>query len=365
MEDTRLRAMCDTAVPRVWCLQLVLARCVEPPTMSADEAATAAASEPNTDIEVELRECEDKVNASARDMGRLRGEFAFNLRKLQDSYYPRVFPYLNAVHMNSYYQQLLDAEIQWLEKKVVAMEQHKASFFELRDLATARKELFDSLNPLFEEAFLTLEQVTRDELAVLRGYDNPPQVVLDTIATVMTVRGEDDTSLEAARVMLSETYYYCFFISKCRSRVKMPLEEAQANALEKFLLNPESTPANVARASTPCGAMAKWLAALNLYFHYERITEPKKTTLDETKDELMALRLRLQEKREEIRGAKEKLDELNDEMRAAERDLRDRYDLTMVPLHDSFLDAHGTFNDAFCSPRRRIEEGHSPRRDDD
>jgi hypothetical protein len=304
------------------------------------------------DLEAELREKENEINDKVRDMGRLRGEYAFNLRKLRDGYYPRVYPYLNAVHMDKYYQDLLASEIAWLEKKVIAMEQFKGSFFELRDLAAAKKELFDSLNPRFEEALLGMEKVTREELAVLRGYENPPQVVLDTIATVMTVRGEEDTSLEAAKIILSETYYYSFFVSKCRSRIKQELTPKQADALERYLLNPESDPENVARASIPCGAMAQWLAALNLVHHYQRITEPTKETLDQVKERLMCLRLKLQEKREGIRDAKEKLDELNAEMLAAERNLRDRYDLTMVPLHDTFLEAHDSFNKTFSSPKK-------------
>jgi hypothetical protein len=304
------------------------------------------------DLEAELRERENEINDTVRDMGRLRGEYAFNLRKLQDSFYPRVFPYLNAVHMSQYYQAMLASEITWLEQKVIAMEQHKAGFFELRDMAAAKKQLFDALAPQFEDALLRMQEVTREELAVLRGYDNPPQIVLDTIATVMTVRGEEDTSLDAAKVILSETYFYSFFVAKCRNRTKAELNAEQADVLERYLLNPESEPEKVARASTPCGAMAMWLVALNLHFHYQRITEPSKESVDEAKERLMQLRLKQQEKREEVRGAKDKLDELNDEMRAAERELRERYDLTMVPLHDTFLDAHQQFNSIFCSPPR-------------
>jgi hypothetical protein len=307
------------------------------------------------DLEADLRVKENEINETARDMGRLRGEYAFNLRKLRDSFYPRVFPYLTAVHMDKYYQQLLAAEIAWLEEKVMAMEQYKTSFFELRDLAVPKKKLFDSLTPTFEEALKGMEKVTREELAVLRGYDNPPQVVLDTIATLMAVRGEEDTSLEAAKVLLSETYFYSFFISKCRSRTKNDLSAEQSDALERYLLNPESDPENVARASTPCGAMAQWLAALNLFYNYQRITQSTKETLDEVKERLLGLRLKLQEKKEGIRGAKEKLDELNLELQAAERDLRDRYDVTMVPLHETFLEAHSDFNRYFSSPRHSQE----------
>jgi hypothetical protein len=338
----------------------------------AEEAAPAADSEPAAaepetqvapapladDVEADLREREDEINYTARDMGRLRGEFAFNLRKLQDSFYPRVYPFLNAVHMNSYYQQLLDAEIQWMVKKVVAMEQHKAGFFELRDMAAAKKELFDAINPAFEEAFLVMDGVTKQELAVLRGYENPPQVVLDTIEAVMIVRGEEDTSLDASRVMLSETYYYSFFTRKCRSQTKNgDLSEAQLEALERFLLSPDNTPENVGRASTPCGAMAKWLHSLNLFYHFERLTAVKSERLEDLKEDLMQRRLRMQDKKEEIRGAQEKLDDLKLELRECELDLRDRYDVTMVPLHDVFLDANVKFNDLFCSPRRQRAEG--------
>lgn len=308
------------------------------------------------DVEADLREREDEINSTVRDMGQLRGEYAFTLRKLHDSYYPRLFPYVNAVHMNQYYQTLLSAEIEWLEHKVVAMEQHKGSFFELRDLALPKKQLFDALKPAFDEALYAMEKVSREELAVLRKYENPPQIVLDTISTVMAVRGEEDTSLEAAKVVLSETYYYSFFVSKCRNRIKSELSPEQADVLERYLLNPESDPEKVSRASGPCGAMAAWLRALNLYFHYEKITQPTKESLDDVKSRLMELRLKLQEKKEDIRGAQEKLAELNAEMLAAEKQLRDRYDCTMEPLHATFLEAHKAFHDTFASPRRRADD---------
>jgi hypothetical protein len=303
-----------------------------------------------------IREAEQDVELKSNHLGRLRSEFIMNANTLRNSYVPKTAPLIAAVFQSSEVQKHLETRISWLEKKVVAMEQKRSTFFEPRDMALAKKGAFDLLNPRFEDAFASLEAVTKEELAVLRGYEHPPQVVQDTIQTVMLIRGEEDATWEASKIMLSETYYYSFFVYKARSRSKQSITPEINDALCNYCIQPDNVPENVLLISRPCGAMAKWLRVLRDFYQLQEITEPKVVSLEEVKNELLSLRLQLQQKKEDILGAEKRLAELRDDLEGQLADLRNHTDETLLPLQDLFFEAHNKFNEAYTSPKRLREQ---------
>lgn len=305
------------------------------------------------DLEAELREAEDEINCKSRDVGRLKTEYTRNFNKIVDGYQPKTDPLTTAIFMSCEDQQALQIRIDWLEMKVVAMEQFKTNFFELRDMGAAKKALYDALLPRFQDSYISLEAVTKEELAVLRGYENPPQLVLDTFDTIQILRSEEDRSWENSKIMLSETYYYAFFVSKARSRHKAEITEEAMDALDRFLMHPNSVPEKVSLVSAPCGAIAKWLRVLRDFSFLETVTKPRTQTLDEAKEELLELRKRLQGKKDDVAGAQEKLALLEKEMSEQLHELRNRYDDTMIPMQQMFFDANQKFNDVYTSPRRQ------------
>lgn len=161
--------------------------------------------------DAQLQDAERDVEIRSNHLGRLNGEFSANVNTLENHYAPKTAPLYAAVYHSKQDQADLECRIKWLEKKVVVMEQKRQNFLEGRDMVALRKESLDEINPQIQEACAVLESVTREELAVLRGYENPPQLVIDTINVVMHIRGDEDLSWDAAKVMLSETYYYSFF----------------------------------------------------------------------------------------------------------------------------------------------------------
>jgi uncharacterized coiled-coil protein SlyX len=80
-------------------------------------------------------------------------------------------------------------------------------------------------------------------------------------------------------------------------------------------------------------------------------------TVEELKDVLTQRRKALQESKESVSDAHENMHALTEELKQKEKELRSRYDETMIPLQEAFFDATSKFNDVFCSPRRRREEG--------
>lgn len=312
-----------------------------------------------SELQRELQAMEDDIHVQSEYMGKLKSEFTSNRNKLRESYWPKLSPLHATVYMAGRIQRDIQREIEWLEKKVVMMESLKSHFIEVRDMAPQKKRMLDDLQPSFREAYLRLEQVTRDELATLRSYDHPPQIVLDIMDLVMVLRNDQERGWEDMKLLLSDTYFFAFFISKCKSAHKQEYSADQLESLRRFLMKPESSVDAVLTVSTPCGAIAQWLHALYDFFFVNQITAPsdKPVTVEELKDILTQRRKALQESKESVSDAHENMHALTEELKQKEKELRSRYDETMIPLQEAFFDATSKFNDVFCSPRRRREEG--------
>lgn len=297
----------------------------------------------------ELKDCETEINSTTKEMSLLRSEYYANVCRLRDGYRPKVYPYLHAIHMNQFYLASMRLEVEWLEKKQKALiASPQGKFFEPRDLAQAKNELFKPLQESFSQSFREMNEVPKHELALLRNYENPPPLVADTVRTIMQVRGDDDLSWEAAKIIFAETYYYAFFASRCKSQIRSEVLTEDGGvmmaSLEKYLLNPESTVERVANVSPPCSPMARFLHTLYLFVKCTEITQPTNfTDLNAVKNRLSEQRLKIQEREEDIRGAEEKVNALNEELRQREKELAERYDVTMIPLQDLFFQAHDHF----------------------
>lgn len=305
------------------------------------------------DVDPELKECETEINTTTKDMSLLRAEYYANVCRLRDGYRPKVYPYLHAIHMNQFYLASMRMEVEWLEKKQKAIDTNGVKFFEQTHMAQAKKELFQPLQDAFSQAFREMNEIPKHELALLRNYENPPPLVADTVRTVMQVRGDDDLTWEAAKIIFAETYYYAFFASRCKSQIRSEVLTEDGGlmmgTLEKYLLNPESTVDRVANVSPPCAPMARFLQTLYLFVKATEITQP---TVDGSspsavKNRLSEQRLKIQEREEDIRGAEEKVNGLNEELRQREKELAERYDVTMIPLQDLFFQAYDNFRTVY------------------
>ena len=302
--------------------------------------------------ESQLYEAEREVELRSNHLGRLNNEYSANVNTLENHYAPKMAPLSAAVYRGKQEQADMECRVRWLEKKVVVMEQKRHSFLEGRDLAPLRKEALDSLVPAIQEACAVLESATKEELAVLRGYENPPQLVVDTITVVLQLRGEEDLSWDAAKIMLSETYYYSFFVYKTRTRVKQEISSEVYEVLCKYCDSVQYTPASMMLVSRPCGGMSLWLHAVRDYFRMQMVSEPHPQSIDAVKSDLHELRTKLQQKKEDTLETEKKLQVLQNELAGELMKLRDKYDETLLPLQELFFEAHQRFNAVYASPRR-------------
>eukprot|EP01062_Namystynia_karyoxenos_P065843 TRINITY_DN598_c0_g1_i1.p1 TRINITY_DN598_c0_g1~~TRINITY_DN598_c0_g1_i1.p1 ORF type:complete len:358 (+),score=151.40 TRINITY_DN598_c0_g1_i1:105-1076(+) len=316
---------------------------------------------PDAEWERQLKEAEDALNARADQMARLKTEFDHNLNKLTESYYPKMRPLKVQVYHSLQQRRMLEKKIEWLGLVTDRMRSKDGAWDEARDLRPDRDAFLHQTAPQFDDAIDALQDLRKEDLAVMRKYEHPPQLVLETMEAVMILRNEERFGWEDAKFLLCDTYFFSFFVSKAKNYDKDNIPEELLQRLDKFMHSPDFEPAVVAEASVPCGALCKWIRALYEYASLRRLSEPKKRTMDEVQDELRRAREELQAKKEETSGAEQKLAGLQREFELRRRDLKARYDECMDPLQEMFLEAHAQYGETFCSPRREhFTAGYQP-----
>eukprot|EP00758_Cryptobia_borreli_P002820 Tbor_TRINITY_DN3313_c0_g1::TRINITY_DN3313_c0_g1_i2::g.23466::m.23466 len=323
-------------------------------------------------VSKEIRSVEEEINTTSSQMGQLKAEYTFNRNSVNHLYMPRTLPHTTAIYQSKVYQKELELRIQWLEAKIHIMETKKeigTRFIEQRDMKTVHHTLFLALVPVFEEAFTEMEGITKDELAILRSYVNPPDVVLDTVRMVMLLRGEKDPTWESSKVIFTETYFYSFFISKARNHHKHyassdsaigNIDQEYVDDLKKYIMTPENHPDEVSQISRPCGIFARWIFAVYSHYLLSLITQPVPSGIEETKEELEKCRDELQQKKDEVASAEATNINLQIEQQERLEELRVRYDDVLLPLQDMFFDANKRFEEVYSSPRKERERSSDP-----
>eukprot|EP00754_Rhynchopus_humris_P048005 Rhum_TRINITY_DN7510_c0_g1::Rhum_TRINITY_DN7510_c0_g1_i2::g.23282::m.23282 len=258
-----------------------------------------------------------------------------------------------AVYHSMQVGMLLEREIDWLALLVKTCEEvGEGGFDEARHMEKERTEMIGTADAQFDAAIEALQALRKEDLAVMRKYEHPPLLVLETMEAVMILRGDEMTSWEEAKFLLCDTYFFAFFVAKAKSYDKASITDDTLDMLRQFIMSPDFEPNVVAEASVPCGAICRWIRALYLHAKLIRITAPKQRTLQELRECLQAVREKLQAKITESAGAEQKLEALQREFQLRRKDLKERYDHTMNPLQDKFLEAHQHYGETFCSPRR-------------
>eukprot|EP01064_Diplonema_japonicum_P012836 TRINITY_DN20190_c0_g1_i1.p1 TRINITY_DN20190_c0_g1~~TRINITY_DN20190_c0_g1_i1.p1 ORF type:complete len:325 (+),score=81.90 TRINITY_DN20190_c0_g1_i1:85-1059(+) len=309
--------------------------------------------------EQELKEAEDNLNTHVKELGKLKTEYDHNLNKLTESYYPKMRPLKVQVYHSLQVRRFLEKEIEWLE---IVFEKCKkigdGVFREEKDLARERAEMIATTAPIFDKSIESLTTLKKEDLLVMRKYEHPPQLILETMDAVMTLRGEDhggsaEKAWEEAKYLLCDTYFFAFFVSKAKNFDRSLLTDEILDKLSKFTSSPDFEPKVVIEASVPCSAICEWIRALYEIAKVNRITDVKSRTQTEIEADLAAAKEKLHIKTRETAGAEQKLIALQQEFEQRRYDLKDRYDHTMNPLQERFLEAHHHYGETFCSPRRQ------------
>eukprot|EP00760_Papus_ankaliazontas_P019110 PhM_4_TR17887/c0_g1_i1/m.58243 len=305
---------------------------------------------------------EEELNAKSKVMASLKAEYTHNTNKLSESYYPKVRPLHEQVYRSRKSQKYLNTEIEWKLKKLAALESSGLSkdvFDEVSALRAEREAVLRGPRGLFDESVKALNAVTKDDMALLRKYEHPPQCVLDAVESIYILRGDDDTfSWEDARVLLSDTYFLGFFLSKAKAFDATAISDAVMEKLTPRIESPDFEAGAVANASVPGGAIAMWVHALYDWATVDRILKPKRESIEEIRDAINMLRVTMQRKKDEVAGAESRLEAMQVELEQRQKDLKHRYDQAMQPLQEAFFEAHHHFTQQLhaASPTKKASE---------
>jgi dynein heavy chain len=249
----------------------------------------------------------------------------------------------------------LEKQIQWNEKLLEMIQQYGEEFDEYTFMQQDREDELALVLPKFQDAIQSLETLTPADMSVLRKYEHPPQLVLETMEDVMVLRGEYDCSWNECKVMLSDTYFFGFFINRAKNYDKDNVSDEVMQRLERSMLNPDFEPAVVAQASVPCGALCKWVRAVYEYARTKRIVQehPEELTEESLTEDIDRLREELTLNKDEVASAEQKLLGLQQEFEQRKKDLKSRYDKIMDPLQETFFEAHHQYRAEATSPRRK------------
>lgn len=281
---------------------------------------------------------EEDVQLKAAQLSMLCGEYRTNQTRVLRHFEPLTAPLRRIIFAGAQKRQYIETQLIWLER-IIFLHERRGSSNRLspQELRGVEQELMLPVQRAMQDCYQQLSILTKEELAVLRNYECPPEQALETMTMVLRVRGDEDTRWSTVRVVLSESYFFTFFISRSQTLLQQPLADDVFEELERFCVLPEHAPEALASISVPLGALGQWLYAVRDYYRVKRILAPpsKPLTRDEKQQMMTRLRHELQSVKESIQLATEKLKEQQQEIVRKLVDVRNEYDDTMCPLHDS------------------------------
>ncbi|KAL8275155.1 hypothetical protein Esti_000905 [Eimeria stiedai] len=171
--------------------------------------------------------------------------------------------------------------------------------------AEARRELAKAM-PALEAAIDALEKLDKKSVAEVKAYTKPPELVMKTMAAVMTVM-EKTPSWSQAKVELNDPG----FLTRVKNFDKDSITNATLKKIEKYTKDPSFAPPNVQKVSRAAGALCLWVHAMQMYAEVYREVEPKRLKLRLAEEQLEKKQNDLRLARSRLDGIQGRLQELN------------------------------------------------------
>ncbi|KEG15659.1 hypothetical protein DQ04_00011260 [Trypanosoma grayi] len=280
---------------------------------------------------------EGDVQLKAAQLGMLCNEYHTNLDRVMLHYEPLMTPLRNIIFAGVQKRRCIETKLVWLERIIVMQERRGGSrLLPQRELQAIERDLMLPVQKAMQDSYQKLHIVTKEELTVLREYECPPRQALSTMEMALRVRGDEDTRWSTVQVVLSESYFFTFFISRAQTLLQQPLPDGVLEELETYCYSPEHAPDVLAQLSVPLGAIGQWLWAVCDHYRVKKIVESPdpNTTVEERRQMVTRLRHELQAIKEGMDTAAEELQRLQEEAMRKVVEVRNEYDDTMCPLHD-------------------------------
>ncbi|XP_046331899.2 dynein axonemal heavy chain 6-like [Haliotis rufescens] len=168
----------------------------------------------------------------------------------------------------------------------------------------AQRDLDEAL-PALEAAVKALDALDKSDIAEIRVFTKPPELVQTVMEAVCILLGQK-TDWAAAKTVLGDSN----FLRKLGEYDKDNIPESMLKKLKKYIENPKFVPEAVEKVSKACKSMVMWVRAMDLYAHVFRTVEPKKQRLASAQGELDVVMKMLKEKQAKLADVEAKIAQL-------------------------------------------------------
>ncbi|KAJ8727857.1 hypothetical protein PYW08_016242 [Mythimna loreyi] len=198
--------------------------------------------------------------------------------------------------------------------------------------------------PALEAALNALNTLKPADITLVKSMKNPPagvKLVMEAVCVMRGIKGDRkiDTSGKAfedywgpSQKMLGDMK----FLESLKNYDKDNIPPAVIKKIrDKFIPDREFDPAVIAKVSSACEGLCRWVRAMDVYDRVIKVVAPKKAALFEAESELQAQMNTLNAKRAQLQGVLDKLQTLNDEfaeMTRKKKGLEDEIDLCSTKL---------------------------------
>lgn len=165
----------------------------------------------------------------------------------------------------------------------------------------AQRDLDQAL-PLLEAANKALDSLDKSDIAEIRVFKQPPDMVVMVMEAVCILMGQKP-DWATAKTMLGDAQ----FLNKLINFDKDNIPLSTLKKLKKYIDKEEFQPEKVEKVSKACKSMCFWARALNTYAYVVREVEPKKEKLRKANAELDEVMATLKVKQDQLKGVEDKI----------------------------------------------------------
>ncbi|XP_036364895.1 dynein heavy chain 6, axonemal-like [Octopus sinensis] len=144
----------------------------------------------------------------------------------------------------------------------------------------AQQDLDEAL-PALEGAIQALDALDKSDIAEIRVFSNPPELVR-TVMEAVCILLHQKTDWQSAKSVLADQN----FLKTLRSYDKDHIPDPLLRKLKVYIDNPKFFPEIVENVSKACKSLCMWVRAINLYAYVFRAVQPKQQRLAKAKEEL-------------------------------------------------------------------------------
>ncbi|CAB3253984.1 unnamed protein product [Arctia plantaginis] len=198
--------------------------------------------------------------------------------------------------------------------------------------------------PALEAALNALNTLKPADITLVKSMKNPPagvKLVMEAVCVMKGIKGDRkmDPSGKAiedfwgpSQKMLGDMK----FLESLKNYDKDNIPPATMKKIrDKYIPDREFDPAVIAKVSSACEGLCRWVRAMDVYDRVIKVVAPKKAALAEAEAELQAQMNTLNAKRAQLQAVLDKLQALNDEfaeMTRKKKGLEDEIDLCSTKL---------------------------------